>query len=117
MHVTVESGSEQQGQGQMPAHDDLLEIQDLGPNVSDGIEQRAGDAGTVVAGDGDQQGLGCGIGHAARLSSRSGLVVLVPPGEQVPHPAEVVARATHADGEEPGADGIQALGALDGVLG
>jgi len=35
----------------VPAHDDLLEIQDLGPNICDGVEQRAGDAGTVVAGE------------------------------------------------------------------
>ena len=68
--AVLRSGGEQQGQGQVAAHDDLLEIQDLGPHVRDGVEQRARDAGTVVAGDSDQQGLFCEIGHLARLSTR-----------------------------------------------
>jgi len=37
----------------MSTDDHLLEIEDLGPDVCDGIEERAGDAGSVVAGYGD----------------------------------------------------------------
>ena len=96
----------------MSTDDHLLEIEDLGPDVCDGIKERAGNAGSVVAGDGDEQGLRCEIGHARRLS-----VLIVPPGDQVPNGAEVVSRPVQANGEEPRAHGIQALGAACRVLG
>ena len=53
----------------MAPDDHLLEVEDLGPDISDGVEKRACDAGTVVTRDSDQQGMRCEIGHAARLST------------------------------------------------
>src|SRR5450759_2035098 len=69
----------------MPSDDDLLEIEDLGPHIGYGVEQRARHAWTVVAGDGHQQSLRCGIGHAARLSTRGSGVHRVSACDRVRH--------------------------------
>ena len=85
--VVLGSGGQQQGQGQMPAHDDLFEIEDLGPHIGDGVEQRARHAGPVVAGDSDQEGVCRGsIGSRARrkvIGARIRPVDSVSPCERV----------------------------------
>ena len=92
--------SQQHRERQMPTDDDLLEVQDLGADVGDGVEQGAGDAGTVIPGDRHQQGLGLELWHADRLGGAGFPIRPVSPCDQVAQRPEVVVGAADPDGEQ-----------------
>lgn len=64
--------AQHQGQGEVAVHDDLLDVEHLGPDARDGSEQGAGDPGAVPTGDGEAQGGTGRFAHDRQGSSDTG---------------------------------------------
>ena len=68
-HVLVAPGGQQHRQGEVSAHDDLLEVEHLGPDRRRRLEQRLGHAGPVGPVERDEQGACAGVGQGSRGGS------------------------------------------------
>ena len=106
-------GRQQQGQREVAADHHLLDVEDLGAHVRDGVEERAADARAVVATHRHEEGWGrrrCGVrplrNDIERFRRPRGSLAMRP-GRGGAH---VVPRPVQAHGEQPRARGIQPLG-------
>jgi hypothetical protein len=83
--VGVVTGIKEQGQGEVPVHGDLLDVEHLGAGPADGSQDGAGHTGSVLAGQRQAQGLDVLARHGRKASQpgswavhRSGMRPITP---------------------------------------